>query len=349
MLLASDDYPLHQTVLPIAHVMDGHPNAYDRFWFNGYTEDLYFALALGLYPNRGVIDAAFSVVQGGRQYSVFASDALLGRPTSVGPIEIDIVEPMRVNRIVVDAPEQGLACDLTYRQRAATSEEPRQTMHDGPRIFMDVTRATQLGAWSGWLETPNGRLALGEGVLGTKDRSWGVRPVGEPLPGPSPRAPQLCFFWAPLHFDDGGLHFMTFNDAEGHPISRSVVRMPLVGETQRAEGSLRVTMVPGTRWMREAAMIVDDQEVVLTPLLRFQMRGAGYSHPQFGHGRRHPAPLVAGEVLNLDELDPLEFANVHVQHVVRARRGDEVGIGVLEQFVIGPYGPSGLTELLDGA
>ena len=35
MLLAEDDYPLHQTVLPLAHVMDGHPNAYDRFWFNG--------------------------------------------------------------------------------------------------------------------------------------------------------------------------------------------------------------------------------------------------------------------------------------------------------------------------
>jgi hypothetical protein len=213
---------------------------------------------------------------------------------------------------------------------------------------MDVTRATQLGTWSGWLETPDGRVELGEGVLGTKDRSWGIRPVGEPLPGPSPRAPQLCFFWAPLHFDDGGLHFMTFDDAEGRPISRSAARMPLVGETRRAEGSLRVTMMPGTRWMREAALIVDDQEVALTPLLRFQMRGAGYSHPQFGHGRRHRAPVVAGEVLVLDELDPLDFSNVHVQHVVRARRGDEVGIGVLEQFVIGPYGPNGLTELLDG-
>jgi len=53
MLLAEDDYPLHQTVLPLAHVMDGHPNAYDRFWFNGYDEEFYFAFALGLYPNRG--------------------------------------------------------------------------------------------------------------------------------------------------------------------------------------------------------------------------------------------------------------------------------------------------------
>ena len=64
MLLPEDDFPIHQTAQPLAHVMDGHPNAYDRFWFNGYTSDFYFAVALGLYPNRGVIDGAFSVVLG---------------------------------------------------------------------------------------------------------------------------------------------------------------------------------------------------------------------------------------------------------------------------------------------
>lgn len=154
MLLASDDYPLHQSVLPIAHVMDGHPNAYDRFWFNGYTEDFFFAVALGLYPNRGVIDGAFSVVQGDRQFPVFASDALVGRPTEVGPIRVKILEPLRVNRIIVDAPEQGLRCELTYTQRTATSEEPRQTMHDGARIFMDATRATQLGPGVAGLRPP---------------------------------------------------------------------------------------------------------------------------------------------------------------------------------------------------
>jgi len=135
----------------------------------------------------------------------------------------------------------------------------------------------------------------------------------------------------------GGSVNSNFRVTHGTPASERPVFLRLYEERDRAGAE------------REAAMLVDDQEVALTPLLRFQMRGAGYSHPQFGHGRRHPAPLVAGEVLNLDELDPLEFANVHVQHVVRARRGTEVGIGVLEQFVIGPYGPSGLTGLLDGA
>jgi hypothetical protein len=65
VLTPFDDYPVHQTALPIAHAGGGHPDYYDRFWFNGYTEDYYFAVALGLYPNRGVIDAAFGVVHDG--------------------------------------------------------------------------------------------------------------------------------------------------------------------------------------------------------------------------------------------------------------------------------------------
>jgi hypothetical protein len=350
MLLAEDDYPLHQTALPLAHVMDGHPNAYDRFWFNGYDEEFYFALALGLYPNRGVIDGAFSVVQDGRQYSVFASDALAGRATAVGPIRLEITEPMRVNRLVVEAPDHGLRCDLTYTRRTAIAEEPRQTMHDGARLFMDVTRATQLGTWSGWIETPNGRHQLSDDLRGTKDRSWGVRPIGEPLPGvESRRAPQLAFFWAPLHWGDGGLHFMTFDDAHGHPLSRSSVLLATNDTPTVTPGTLALEMQRGTRWMHRAVLTMGERAITLTPLLRFQMRGAGYSHPQFAHGRWHGGPIVSDEQLDLDSLDPLEYANIHVQHVVRATCGDESGLGVLEQLVIGPYEPTGLRGLLDGA
>jgi len=352
MLLPSDDLPLHQTPLPLAHVMDGHPNAYDRFWFNGYTEDYFFAVALGLYPNRGVIDAAFSVATNGQQYSVFTSDALVGRPTSVGPISIEILEPMRVNRIRVEAPEQGLRAELTYTQRTATTEEPRQTMHDGPRIFMDVTRATQLGSWSGWLETPEGRLEVSKNVRGTKDRSWGIRPVGEPLPGaPSSRVPQLCFLWAPLNFDDGGVHFMSFDHSDGAALSRSSSTLPLAasGDAQRIESSLSLTLQPGTRWIEDATLVAGDERITLTPLHRFQMRGAGYSHPRFAHGRWHGGALTEGEVLDLSATDPLEYSNVHVQHVVRATSPQRQGLGVVEQLMIGPYAPCGLKDLLDGA
>ena len=70
-----DDYPLHQTPLPIAQMATGDPNHYDRYWFNGYSVDgdWFFGIAMGLYPNRGIIDAAFSFVADGTQHAVYAS------------------------------------------------------------------------------------------------------------------------------------------------------------------------------------------------------------------------------------------------------------------------------------
>jgi hypothetical protein len=352
VLIPEDDFPLHQSTEPLSHVMGGHPNAYDRFWFNGYDESLFFALALGLYPNRGVIDAAFSVCDATSQHSVFASDALVGRPTSVGPIRIEIVEPLRVNRIIVDAPAQGLHAQLEYRQRSITHEEPRQTMHDGPRLFMDVTRATQLGTWSGWIESPLGRRDIDSSFVGTKDRSWGVRPVGEPLPGaPSTRVPQLCFMWAPLNFEDRGVHFMTFDDEHGHALSRTaaVLAFEHEGVAQRQASSLEVQLLKGTRWLERATLHLGDEDIALEPVLRFAMRGAGYSHPQFAHGLWHGGPVQHGESLDLSTLAPLEFANLHTQHVVRATSPQGTGLGVLEVLIVGPYEPAGLSGLMDGA
>jgi hypothetical protein len=351
MLIDEDDFPLHQTPLPLAHVMNGHPNAYDRYWFNGYDENHFFAVALGLYPNRGVIDAAFSIVDGNTQRSVFAGDQLNGRPTSVGPIDIQILEPLRRNRIVVDAPQQGVRADLEFVRRTEPVEEPRQTMNDNERVFMDVTRVTQMGTWHGWIETPDSRLDV-EGMMGTKDRSWGVRPVGEPLPGaPSSRKPQLCFHWAQINFDDGAVHYMSFDDESGHAIVRSAHRVALdgQGETSQCTAALSFVPRPGTRQVNEATLILDNDSIVLTPLSTFHMRGAGYSHPQFAHGRWHNGPFVDGEILDLASLDPLEYSNIHVQQMVRATQGDRVGLGVLESLIVGPYAPMGLDSLLDGA
>ena len=48
-------------------------------------------------------------------------------------------------------------------------------------------------------------------------------------------------------------------------------------------------------------------------------------------------------------LDTLQVPNFHTQQVVRVRDGRREGIGVLEQVVLGPYAPAGLTGMTDGA
>ena len=365
MLLELDDLPVHQAPTSLAHSMGGHPDAYDRFWFNGYREDLYFGIALGIYPNRGVVDAAIGTVRSGQQRSVFASSASATRATQVGPISIELVEPMRVATIRVDAPEQGLRGVLTFSARTAAIEEPRQTRYDGARVFMDVTRATQLGTWSGWLEIDGERLVLeASPTYGTKDRSWGVRPLADPVAAaPSTRAPQLFFLWAPLNFDDGGVHFSTFEDNEGVAWSRTAATLDLLapgaspvderGVHHASTSSHSVSFATGLRRAEHATLQLTfpdgPEHIELEPLLTFRMRGAGYMHPRYAHGRFHGEPVIAGEVHDAAALDTVSLHDIHVQQVVAATWGKRRGIGVLEQLVIGPHAPTGLTGTLDGA
>ncbi len=366
MLLELDDLPIHQAPTSLAHSMGGHPDAYDRFWFNGYREDLYFGIALGLYPNRGVVDAALGTVRHGVQRSVFASSAIEGRATKVGPISIELVEPMRVATVRVDAPDHGLRAALTFTARTVALEEPRQTRYDGARVFMDVTRATQLGTWTGWLEVDGERIDLGATTTyGTKDRSWGVRPVGDRVAvAPSPNTPQLFFLWAPLNFTDGGFHFTTFEDADGVAWSTTAAALDLLAPgaspvdergVQHATGATHeVCFERGLRRSASAALRIEmpgrpATSIELEPVLTFRMRGAGYLHPVYGHGRFHGGLVVAGEVHDTAELDTVSLHDVHVQQVVLATWGERQGIGVLEQLVIGPHAPSGLTDMLDGA
>ena len=69
------------------------------------------------------------------------------------------------------------------------------------------------------------------------------------------------------------------------------------------------------------------------------MCGADQNQQQFLHGRRDAGPVVAGEPLHLATFDPFSYPNIHVQHVVRATRGNEAGLGVVEYLVKGHYGP----------
>jgi hypothetical protein len=365
-----DDYPIHQVAVPIAQAGGGHPDFYDRFWFNGYTDDMFFAVAMGSYPNRGVIDAAFSVVHDGVQRSVFSS----GRApddrsvTRIGPISVDIVEPMRTTKVTVDAPEHGLGAELTFAARTAAYEEPRQTRYEGVRLQFDVTRATQFGSWSGAMHSGGTPVPIeGHTVWGCKDRSWGIRPVGAPAPmAPATHAPQLCFLWAPLNFPEAVVHYIVFEDADGLAWSEGGAILPIIGPADDTVGPdvrfehiddvrLDIEWESGLRRSRRAGISfarpggIERETIDLAPQLTFRMSGVGYTHPTWGHGRWHDELVVEGESFSVEELDDTQFRNLHVQQVMRATWGDQVGLGVLEQLVIGSHRARGLTGLADGA
>jgi len=368
-----DDYCIHQTPEPVAHPASSDRNVYDRYWFNGYANDgeFYFGIALGLYPHLRVMDCGFSLVQGGEQHAFHGSRRAPLDPSesAVGPFKIDVVEPMRRIRVTLAENETGLSCDLLFTARTASVEEGRQTLHREGRVFMDATRFAQFGQWEGEIRCAGRTTTIDPArVMGTKDRSWGIRPVGERDPGgaPSTEPPQFFFLWSPIHWDDHCTHFGIFEHADGTPWHRDGAIVPAYSTPDAIPGvedpalermvsvEHDVTYVPGTRRAAAAkiALIARDgrrRDIELEPLLRFQMKGIGYTNFEWGHGAWKGDLAIGGESFKSDELDPLAPDNLHIQQVMRARSEGREGIGVLEQIAIGPHTPSGFKQLLDGA
>lgn len=363
MLTPFDDYPIHQTPAPIAQPVSADPNHYDRYWFNGYDKDATFFLggAMGHYPNRGVIDAAFSVIHEGVEHSVFASGRMpADRSTEIGPLRIEIVEPLRTVRYVVSENEHGLTADVTFRARTEAIEEPRQQIVRNNVPMMDYTRLTQWGTWEGHVVLPGGkRIEIDPATTyATRDRSWGVRGVGQQAPtnfDPSPM--QVFWLWAPLHFDDVCTHLALFERADGERWLEQSALVPLLGQgevQELARSEYELVWQQGKREMASARVHLKRRDgtplptIEFEPQFTFRMRGIGYSHPRFSHGSNHGVLEVGGESIPLDQFVPTDPSSIHIQTICKVRMGDKVGTGVLEQLAFGPHAPTGLTGLTDG-
>jgi hypothetical protein len=361
VLTKADDYPVHQRPEPIATAGTDR-NFYDRYFFNAQSPDgsRFLAAALGVYPHLNVMDAAVCWMEKGQQRSVFASRLLASErmDTHVGPIRVEVVEPLKRLRLSL-AETDGLSADLLFEGRHAPIEEPRFTWRQGPRTIMDVTRMTQNVAASGSILVDGARIDC-NGWRGTRDRSWGIRPIGAADPQPAAPAvpPQFYWLWAPINFDRHALFFHTNDDASGAPWNRSAVLVDLASGAETKLGSPVYTMPyrPGTRRAATATLTGNSAQgpitVRLTPGAEFHMHGIGYGHPRFGHGGWRGELDVQTERFDAGNADATSPLNAHLQALVAAELTLPDGTvhhgrGVLEQLFIGAHAPSGFRELFD--
>lgn len=357
----ADDYPIHQIPYTFDRVGTGDRNFYDRFFFNGYTSDgeVYFALAMGVYPNLGVMDAAFSVVHRGTQYFVRAS-RFLGEDrlnTRVGPISIQIVEPMKRFRIKIAKNKWGITGDLVFDARSLPVEEPHFLRMSRNIPVMDYTRITQHGAWSGKLSCAGQSWQLEPARWwGSRDRSWGIRGVGgrDPRGAPPTEPPQFFWNWAPVNFPDLCTLFTVSEFADGKRWHESgAVLTPYPEATlQDAAVDYDLRFRTGTRWIDSATLTLrpkSGKEIAMEmkPMYSFFMKGIGYGEPTWGHGMWVGPDEVDGGQYDIEKEIPL--ANLHVQQVCQVTSGRRKGIGIYEIILIGPHGPLGFKEMLDPA
>ena len=117
----------------------------------------------------------------GRHHVVRASRELGDRmDTTVGPFRVEVIEGLKRLRFVLEPSEHPIACDLVWTGAIAAFLEPRQYVRKHGRVLFDTMRLAQTGCWSGTLTVDGETFAVTpDRWWGTRDRSWGVRPVGE--------------------------------------------------------------------------------------------------------------------------------------------------------------------------
>ena len=360
-----DEYPIHQTPHSLRYVATSDRNFYDRSYFNAHdrTGDVFFISGLGVYPNLGVTDAFAVVRRGDRQHVVRFSDAHEGRSTdaSVGPYRVEVQEPLQRIRLICDGDDHGLGFDLTWQGSFPAVMEAPHVLRTGPRAILDASRFAQVGTWSGVLRVDGDEIAVSDDQwVGTRDRSWGIRPVGEPEP-PGRQADEpregFCWLYVPMRFDDFATIVILQEEPDGF---RTLNDATLVRPDGRVEQlgwpEVEIVYGSGTRIPERALLHLTrggksmDIEVESLGYVAIHI-GCGYGgDPDWTHGQWRGRGFAEGQVYDLT--DPAIAGRIPfgvIDHVGRAVCDGAEGWGLFEHASIGRHDPTGFADYMSVA
>lgn len=359
-----DEYPLHQAPLSLRYAATSDRNFYDRCIFQAHdrTGDVFLITGLGVYPNLGVMDAYAVVRRRDVQHAVRASDVLSDDRLApqVGPFRIEVLEPLRRIRLICDGDAHDLAFDLTFTGAFAAVDEPRHVQRMGTKVLLDACRFAQAGSFSGVLRVGDQEFTVDPDVwVGTRDRSWGIRPVGEAEPpGRTSDEPLEGFWWCwvPLRFDDYFLMVIVQEEADGHRILNEAVRVRSAASGGRTEQlgwpEIDIRYRPGTREPVGATLHLMQRgrrpltvEIDTRAFIPLHV-GAGYGgDPEWSHGQWKGRNWIEGR--RYDMTDPQlvsRFPFGVIDHVAHATCEGQEGWGIFEHATFGRHDPSGFAD-----
>lgn len=361
-----DEYPIHQTPLSMAHVGTSDRNFYDRCIFQAHdrTGDVMLITGLGVYPNLGVIDAYATVAKDGRHIAVQTSGPLGDDRLAqkVGPYRIEVQEPFRQIRLVCDSDEQGVAFDLTWHSDYPAAEEPRHIVYQGGKAILECSRFAQAGSWSGVLRVEGQELTVSPDVwVGTRDRSWGIRPVGEREPAGRPSEGMEAGFWwvwAPLRFDDYWMMVIVQEGVDGHRTLNEAVRVWRDGRVEQLGWpQVEITYRSGSRHPERATLHLRDRagkdvtiEVETLGFIALNLTSGYGADADWSHGQWMGGEWLRG--VSYDLSDPAVAGRIPfgvIDHAARATCDGDEGYGIFEHASIGRHDPTGFADLMSVA
>ncbi len=355
-----DEYPLHQAPLPVAWAASSDRNFYDRCYLNAHdrTGDIFVITGAGYYPNLGTKAAFVLVRRGDEQTVVRLGDAIDADRLNqrVGPYRIEVVEPLKRLRVVLEETE-GVAMDLTWEGSFDVLQEQPHIMRTGGRITLDAQRFAQVGTWTGSITVDGEEISVTpDRGVGTRDRSWGIRPVGEPEPAGRPADPPFEGMWwtyVPVRFDEFAIVLIMQEQPDGFRTLNDCTRIWKDGRVEQLGWPhVQVRYAPGTRTPTGASIdcTTPDRKAVrleVESLLAVPLHvGAGYGgDPDWSHGM-WKGPGFA-ERATYDLTDPGiagRFMFGVVDHVARVTCDGVEGWGLFEHAAMGRHDPSGFPD-----
>jgi hypothetical protein len=242
--------------------------------------------------------------------------------------------------------------DLTWEGFGPAIPEPNQFIRQGNRVMFDTQRLAQMGSWSGTLEVAGQSLTVGaETTWGSRDRSWGVRPVGEKEPegirvGERTMGGMWSYF--PMRFEDHCIYYICSEAPDGTRSLEQAERVWLDGRVEqlgRTDHDHHFSSdVP--RLLDHSTISFPDAgfEIEVQSLLpNYLAIGTGYGFEEdWRHGMyQGPDPVVQGVVHDVADIQQMGSYAV-VDHAARFTYQGHVGYGLYEHAFSGSMPKYGL-------
>ncbi len=226
MLLGIDEYPFHQSARPFSWV-----GTSDTQWNDGHyvclsdwAGQVSLASNVRLYANNDVLDGFICLRHDGRQYNIRLSRRL--RPDlehlGVGPLRLEIIEPMKVVRLVLEPNDIGIELDVICRTTTLPYLDPVETTRADGLLMSERSTYEVTGRCEGWVSVLGNRFELDPARdCFFRNHSWGVHagrggPRTYSAPRPRHRVPGVRQ-WVLFNLPDHGGFF--FEDPSGRKAS----------------------------------------------------------------------------------------------------------------------------------
>jgi hypothetical protein len=359
VLLSFDEYPYHQVTASFAGVAGSDPQWNDGHYvcLSDQAGNVCLTSTLRLYSNNDVLDGFVCIRHQGKQHNIRVSRRL--RPSmdnlSVGPLRIDLVEPMRALRLVLEDNDFNIALDVTCRSATVPYEDPAEVTRVDGRLVGERMTYELTGKCEGWVRVADARYELSESNSSFfRNHSWGYqagrggpRLYTAPTLGAKRRLPgvrQWVLFDMPDH---GGFYFV---DPSGRAASGK-------GAIMLADRSVPVTSVEsdlqfyeGGRRLRAGSFRLTDADGIersylLQDLGWVYCQGGGYFggfDDGLGQGVYRGDYHAEGEVWDVSHPTQIvdekghafEFDHAWAENFTRLSSDDATGLAHFECVVI---------------